>query len=85
VQERPGRASIKITPDINSHVAPGIQEAAAEKFDRIFEGNSGGFEEVNVSKMLANGSHNVGGSGEIESGDGVTIGRTFKLEFSLTI
>jgi len=35
VQERLGHASIKITLDTYSHVAPGIQEAAANKFDDI--------------------------------------------------
>jgi hypothetical protein len=42
---------------------PGIQQADAEKFDRIFESNSGNFQKENVCKMLANGSHKVGGSG----------------------
>jgi integrase len=35
VQERLGHASIKITLDVYSHVAPGIQQAAANKFDEI--------------------------------------------------
>lgn len=35
VQERLGHASIKITLDVYSHVAPGIQQAAANKFDDI--------------------------------------------------
>jgi len=34
VQERLGHASIAITLDIYSHVAPGLQEAAALKFDQ---------------------------------------------------
>jgi integrase len=55
VSERLGHANIGITLDIYSHVLPGMQEAAAEKFDGIFEGdadeNLGPF----VSKMLANG------------------------------
>ena len=33
VQERLGHASIQITLDTYSHVAPGPQEAAARKFD----------------------------------------------------
>lgn len=33
VQERPGHASIATMLDIYSHVAPGLQEAAALKFD----------------------------------------------------
>lgn len=35
VQERLGHASIQITLDTYSHVAPGLQEAAATKFDRL--------------------------------------------------
>ncbi len=36
VQERLGHASIQITLDTYSHVAPGIQEAAATRFDQAF-------------------------------------------------
>jgi integrase len=36
VQERLGHASIQITLDTYSHVAPGLQEAAANKFDEMF-------------------------------------------------
>lgn len=35
VQERLGHASIQITLDTYSHVAPGLQEAAAERFDEM--------------------------------------------------
>jgi len=35
VQERLGHAGIQITLDIYSHVAPGLQEAAAKRFDDI--------------------------------------------------
>ena len=35
VQERLGHSSIRITLDTYSHVAPGLQEAAAAGFDRI--------------------------------------------------
>jgi len=35
VQERLGHSSIQITLDIYSHVAPGLQEAAANRFDDI--------------------------------------------------
>ena len=34
VQERLDHSNIGITMDIYSHVMPGLQEAAAEKFDR---------------------------------------------------
>ena len=35
VQERLGHASIQITLDTYFHVAPGLQEAAAESFDNL--------------------------------------------------
>ena len=35
VQERLGHASVQITLDTYSHVAPGLQEAAAEGFDKL--------------------------------------------------
>ena len=35
VQERLGHGSIQITLDTYSHVAPGLQQAAADKFDDI--------------------------------------------------
>ena len=55
VQERLGHSSIQITLDIYSHVLPGLQEAAAEKFDRIFEEVASENSDPSVSKMLANG------------------------------
>jgi hypothetical protein len=54
VSERLGHANISITLDIYSHVLPGIQEAAAEKFDRIFEPDVSKKSKSNVSRMLAN-------------------------------
>jgi integrase len=54
VSERLGHANIGITLDIYSHVLPGMQEAAAEKFDSIFEVDTKAKSEPNVSKMLAN-------------------------------
>jgi integrase len=42
VQERLGHSSIQITLDTYSHVAPGLQEAAAEGFDNLV---SGGYNE----------------------------------------
>jgi len=60
VSERLGHYNIGITLDIYSHVLPGLQEAAAEKFDSIFEVDYNENSELNVSKMLANG-------GEVES------------------
>jgi len=35
VSERLGHASVGITLDIYSHVLPGLQEAAVERFDQI--------------------------------------------------
>jgi integrase len=55
VSERLGHANIGITLDIYSHVLPGLQEAAAEKFDRIFEVDADENSDPFVSKMLANG------------------------------
>ncbi len=54
VSERLGHTNIGITLDIYSHVLPGLQEAAAEKFDRIFETENSENSDANVSKMLAN-------------------------------
>ena len=50
VSERLGHANIGITLDIYSHVLPGMQEAAAEKFDRMFEVDDKENSEPNVSK-----------------------------------
>ncbi len=55
VSERLGHANIGITLDIYSHVLPGLQEAAAEKFDMIFNQEENENPDANVSKMLANG------------------------------
>jgi len=54
VSERLGHANIGITLDTYSHVLPGLQEAAAERFDRIFEEVNNKNSRVSVSKMLAN-------------------------------
>ena len=35
VQERLGHSTISITLDTYSHVAPGLQEAAAKRFDEL--------------------------------------------------
>jgi integrase len=40
VQERLGHSSIQMTIDTYSHVAPGIQEAAAKRFDELFTQNA---------------------------------------------
>jgi integrase len=48
VQERLGHSSIQITLDTYSHVAPGLQQSAAESFDKLFnkKQNKEVFEEV---------------------------------------
>jgi len=55
VSERLGHANIGITLDIYSHVLPGMQESAADKFDRLFDdGDADGISEGDVIKMLSN-------------------------------
>jgi integrase len=44
VQERLGHASIQITLDTYSHVAPGLQQAAANRFDEVVITNKNKFE-----------------------------------------
>jgi integrase len=39
VQERLGHSSIAITLDTYSHVTPGLQEAAAKRFDEVILSN----------------------------------------------
>ena len=46
-----GHANIGITLDIYSQVLPGIQEAAAGKFDRIFEAGNNENSGPDVSKI----------------------------------
>jgi len=59
VSERLGHASISITLDTYSHVLPGLQEAAAQRFDRLMEEEvSECNEKADVSKMLATGPQN---------------------------
>jgi integrase len=58
VSERLGHASISITLDIYSHVLPGMQEAAAEKFDKLFEADVSENSDAYVSKMLATAPQN---------------------------
>jgi integrase len=51
VQERLGHTSIQMTLDTYSHVAPGIQQAAAESFDKLL--NHDNQNEIS-SKLVAN-------------------------------
>jgi integrase len=50
VQERLGHASIQITLDTYSHVAPGLQEAAAARFDQAFNAKYNEYEEEATGK-----------------------------------
>jgi len=53
VSERLGHAGIGITLDTYSHVLPGLQEAAAQKFDQMITEREEGIVDEDVSKMLA--------------------------------
>jgi integrase len=53
VSERLGHANISITLNTYSHVLPGMQEEAAEKFDSIFETGENKNSEQSVIKMLS--------------------------------
>ena len=78
VSERLGHASTNITLDTYSHVLPGLQEAAADRFDRMLETTiPGRNSDPNVGKMLANGEG-------VESRPCCTVDRTFELAFSLS-
>ena len=48
ISERLGHSSVAFTGDVYSHVVPGIQESAAERFDQLIF--SGSVEENNVGK-----------------------------------
>jgi integrase len=51
VQERLGHASIQITLDTYSHVAPGLQQAAANRFDDILIGKENKIENI-INNMV---------------------------------
>ena len=50
VQERLGHSSIAMTLDTYSHVAPGLQEAAAVTFDNLI--NNSGSKSVAYSQIV---------------------------------
>ncbi|MFC1964752.1 tyrosine-type recombinase/integrase [Chloroflexota bacterium] len=52
VQERLGHASIQITLDTYSHVAPGLQQAAANRFDDIVLPNNPDGSESKIKEIL---------------------------------
>ncbi len=41
-----GRSSVAFTPDVYSHVIPGIQKAAARRLDELLEPELTGFENI---------------------------------------
>ena len=53
VQERLGHSSIQITLDTYSHVAPGLQEAAAPRFNDAFKVVHNKAAEKSSSKLVA--------------------------------
>ncbi len=78
VSERLGHSSVTFTLDTYSHVVPGLQEGATERFDRLLRGGSAGAEEDvadsenssepgHVAKMLQNGDNEAGKKGENET------------------
>jgi len=78
VSERLGHANVLITLDTYSHVLPGLQEAAAERFDQLLDGAiKEASKEDDVSKMLAKPEGSNGEPRWIK-------GRTFMIEFELT-
>ncbi len=54
VQERLGHASIQITLDRYSHVAPGLQEAAAKRFDEALTMGYNNREKETISSKMMN-------------------------------
>ena len=52
VQERLGHASIQITLDTYSHVAPGLQQAAANRFDDIVLTKHQDYSEKEVKEIV---------------------------------
>jgi len=67
VQERLGHSSVATTLDIYSHVLPGLQEAAARRFD---EGLENALTEAQVAEVLEKnvGKFASGGGFEVEFG-----------------
>jgi len=51
VQERLGHSSVTITLDTYSHVTPGLQQAAAARFDEAFSAKYNEHENERVEKL----------------------------------
>ncbi len=77
VAEQVRHANIGITLDIYSHVLPGLQEEAAEKFDIIFETYYDIKSKCDVSKMLANEGEVTSEPCEIRTHDTMISGQGF--------
>jgi integrase len=70
VSERLGHASVSITLDTYSHMLPGLQEAAAERFDKVIDSSFTEEEsEADISKMLAKMEELNGGPYRIRTCD----------------
>ena len=83
VSERLEHAKVSITLDIYSHVLPSLQEAAAERFDKMLETEVG--EEKDVSKPLAKKSGLYGGADGIRTHYLLTASQTLsRLSYSPT-
>jgi integrase len=83
VSERLGHAKVSITLDIYSHILPGLQEAAAESFDKMLKPKVPDVEDV--SKMLANGGGLNGGADGIRTHYLLTASQTLsRLSYSPT-
>jgi len=54
VQERLGHSSIQLTLDTYSHVAPGLQQAAAKRFDEVMFADSVKLSENMVNSTVLN-------------------------------
>ena len=83
VSERLGHAKVSITLDTYSHILPGLQEAAAESFDKMLKPKVPEVEDV--SKMLANGGDLNGGADGIRTHYLLTASQTLsRLSYSPT-
>jgi integrase len=64
VQERLGHASIQITLDTYGHVAPGLQEAAAVRFDQAFTARYNTHQKEAAGENVANLSPKLGATSD---------------------
>jgi hypothetical protein len=69
VQERLGHSSVSTTLDIYFHIVPGLQEAAARRFEEGIEDATTEVRQENVGKFVLRGYFGV----EFEAGRGVRV------------